>query len=169
MMKLTTNAALPGLLSTGAPFILVLLGSLGVSQGAAAAEVRGSWFSPKPAVTGNAAGDQIGTAITASRPIVSHAVFLSGSGRGSTRSARWLVADQESEATQPVEMPPGAKVTRDQAIAIALKAVPGRATKVEVEEQLGKLVYTVEVIPPSGAETDVFVDVMSGNVVGTEQ
>ena len=66
------------------------------------------------------------------------------------------------------ETPAGAKVSRDQAIEIALKQVKGRATSVEVEQKLGKLVYTVEVTTPNGDETDVFVDVASGEVVGTD-
>lgn len=149
-MNSVSSATRPQLPLVSAPAILLLLGWLGFPHSAAAAEVRvPPWFSPKPAVTGDDLSSSIG-----------------GIGPGTTNRR---VADQESGATQPSEMPPGAKVTRDQAIAIALKAVPGRATSVEIEEKLGRSVYTVEVMTSSGNETDVFVDVGSGEVVGTEQ
>ena len=65
-------------------------------------------------------------------------------------------------------MPPGAKITRAQAEAIALKVVAGEVTSVEVERKLGKMVYTVEVTKADGDETDVFVDIETGEVVGTD-
>jgi peptidase YpeB-like protein len=64
--------------------------------------------------------------------------------------------------------PPVAKVTSDQAQAIALKTIPGKANAVEIERKRGKSVFTVEVITPEGQERDVFVDIESGEVVGTD-
>jgi len=72
------------------------------------------------------------------------------------------VADKKSDAA------PRPKVTREQAEAIALKAVPGKITSVEIEPKRGKLVYAVEIMTPQGEETDVLVDTETGEVLGTE-
>lgn len=66
--------------------------------------------------------------------------------------------------------PPVAKVTGLQATEIALKEVPGKVTSMKIE-RLGKFnVYTVEIIAEKdGVETDVFVDIESGKVVGTDR
>jgi peptidase YpeB-like protein len=172
-MNSLSSATRPRLPLVSAPAILLLLGWLGFPHSAAAAEVRvPPWFSPKPAVTGDDLSSStggIGPGTTNREPDASQAVFSLGSGSDFPSSTNRRVVDQQSGATQPSEMPPGAKVTRDQAIAIALKAVRGRATSVEIEEKLGRNVYTVEVMTSSGNETDVFVDVGSGEVVGTEQ
>jgi uncharacterized membrane protein YkoI len=157
-------------IGVGAPAILILLGWLGFPDGAAALEVRMSpGFTPRLAATGEDFSFPIvgiGPGTWTLALVVSHTAFLLGNLQS---AATHLVADQDSDATQHSEMPKGAKVTRDQAIAIALKAVPGRATSVEIEQKLGRLVYTVEVMPSGGNETDVFVDVASGEVVGTDQ
>jgi Peptidase propeptide and YPEB domain len=170
------NAALAGtkrrVLVASVPAILVLLGWQGFPNSAAASEVTVlPWFSPRLVVTDEDFPSRvvgIGPGMSSPELIASHAVFSLGSRSDLPTSAQRLAAEQSDE-TQRSEMPTGAKITRDQAIAIALKRVPGRASSVEVEQKLGKLVYTVEVIPPSGTETDVFVDVVSGEVVGTEQ
>lgn len=66
--------------------------------------------------------------------------------------------------------PPVAKVTGLQATEIALKEVPGKVTSMKIE-RLGKYnVYVVEIIAAKdGVETDVFVDIESGKVVGTDR
>jgi len=64
--------------------------------------------------------------------------------------------------------PPVAKVTTDQAQAIALQTIPGRVNSVAIERKRGKSVFTVEIITPNGQERDVFVDIESGEVVGTD-
>jgi uncharacterized membrane protein YkoI len=63
--------------------------------------------------------------------------------------------------------PPVAKVSGDQATKIALELIPGKATSVKIERKLGKNVYTVEIQTPQG-EKDVFVDIESGKIVGTD-
>ena len=66
--------------------------------------------------------------------------------------------------------PPVVKVTRQQATEIALKKVPGVATSVVIERKRGENVYVVEIIAKEdGVETDVFVDIQSGKVVGTDK
>jgi uncharacterized membrane protein YkoI len=46
--------------------------------------------------------------------------------------------------------------------------VPGRVTSVVIEKKQGKNVYVVEIVPRSGGEKDVFVDIETGQVLGTE-
>ncbi len=66
--------------------------------------------------------------------------------------------------------PPVAKISGKQATEIALKKVPGKANSVSVERKRLKNVYVVEVIEKgSGAEVDVFVDIETGEVVGTDR
>ena len=61
-----------------------------------------------------------------------------------------------------------AKITEEQASAIALKAVPGKVTGVTIEKKLGKNVYVVEIMSQTQGEKDVFVDLVSGKVIGTD-
>ena len=62
----------------------------------------------------------------------------------------------------------GAKITEDQAKAVALKAMPGKVTGVAIEKKKGKTVYVVEIMTEKKGEIDVFVDVVSGKVIGTD-
>jgi uncharacterized membrane protein YkoI len=61
-----------------------------------------------------------------------------------------------------------AKITEEQAKAIALKAIPGKVTKVVIEKKKGKNVYVVEIMSEKKGEIDVFVDIVSGKVIGTD-
>jgi uncharacterized membrane protein YkoI len=66
--------------------------------------------------------------------------------------------------------PPVAKVDGIQATAIALKEIPGRANTVSIERVGKRNVYVVEVIADKdSAEWDVFVDIETGEVVGTDR
>jgi len=64
--------------------------------------------------------------------------------------------------------PPVAKVSGDQATQIALKTIPGDPTSVKIERKRGKNVYVVEIMTKDKGEKDVFVDIESGDVVGTD-
>ncbi len=66
--------------------------------------------------------------------------------------------------------PPVAKVSSQQARETALKEVPGNVTSMKIE-RFGKYnVYAVEIVAEKdGVETDVFVDIESGKVVGTDK
>jgi Peptidase propeptide and YPEB domain len=70
--------------------------------------------------------------------------------------------DKPSRQKSPV-----AKISREQATKIALEQIPGRVTDVTIERKLGKNVYVVEIRTPRG-EKDVFVDIETGKIVGTE-
>ncbi|MDQ2962440.1 MAG: PepSY domain-containing protein [Pseudomonadota bacterium] len=66
------------------------------------------------------------------------------------------------------DTPPGAKITPDQAAAVALKVMPGKVTEVKVEKKGGKDVYVVEIMTETKGERDVFVDIVTGKVIGTD-
>lgn len=60
------------------------------------------------------------------------------------------------------------EITQKQAIAIALEIVNGEVTDIEIERKKGHEVYTVE-IDDDGDEVDVFIDVKTGQIIGTER
>ena len=59
-------------------------------------------------------------------------------------------------------------ITEEEAVQIALKKVNGKVTDIEIERKKGHEVYAVE-IDDDGDEVDVFVDVKTGEIVGTER
>ena len=59
-------------------------------------------------------------------------------------------------------------ITEEEAIQIALKKVNGKVTDIEIERKKGHDVYAVE-MDDNGDEVDVFVDVKTGEIVGTER
>ena len=63
---------------------------------------------------------------------------------------------------------PIAKVTEDEAKAIALKHLPGKVTGVTIERKKGKRVFVIEIMSESRGEVDVFVDMVTGKVIGTD-
>jgi uncharacterized membrane protein YkoI len=66
------------------------------------------------------------------------------------------------------QTPPAAKITEEQATKIALERIPGKVTEVKIERKRGKSVYVVEIQTPNGGEKDVFVDIQTGEIVGTD-
>lgn len=81
------------------------------------------------------------------------------------------VCTQAAEAeNEPQVTSPAAKIPEEKATEIALKEVPGQVTSVVIERKKGKNVYVVEIIENgSGQEVDVFVDIETGKVVGTDR
>lgn len=63
---------------------------------------------------------------------------------------------------------PTTKITKEQASQIALKVIPGEVKDVVIETKLGKTVYVVEIAKKDGKENDVFVEVETGKVIGTD-
>jgi uncharacterized membrane protein YkoI len=59
-------------------------------------------------------------------------------------------------------------ITEEEAIQIALKMANGEVTDIEIERKKGHEVYAVE-IDDNGDEVDVFVDIKTGEIVGTER
>lgn len=69
----------------------------------------------------------------------------------------------------PTENATKAKISESQASEIALKKIPGDVTAVAIEKKQGKRVYVVEIIAKkNGKETDVFVDMNTGKVLGID-
>jgi len=64
--------------------------------------------------------------------------------------------------------PPVAKISGAEATKVALELIPGRVTSLTIERKLGKNVYVVEIRTPNGGEKDVFVDIETGKIVGTD-
>jgi uncharacterized membrane protein YkoI len=64
--------------------------------------------------------------------------------------------------------PPVAKVSSTEATTIALARIPGKATDVTIERKKGKNVYVIEIQTKDQGEKDVFVDIESGEIVGTD-
>ncbi|HLF55062.1 MAG TPA: PepSY domain-containing protein [Candidatus Nanoarchaeia archaeon] len=59
-------------------------------------------------------------------------------------------------------------ITEDVAKEIALARVPGRVTDVSKENKFGKLTIVVEIQADNGPETDVIIDMDTGEVLGIE-
>ena len=70
----------------------------------------------------------------------------------------------QSEADQSAALQSLAKISPDQARDAALAAVPGTADKVELDNENGNVVYSVQ-ITANGAKTDVKVDAGNGSVL----
>ena len=71
---------------------------------------------------------------------------------------------------KPQFEPPVAKITGKEATEIALKKVPGKATSLSIERKRRKNVYVVEIQEKDGGgEIDVFVDIATGEIVGTDR
>ena len=135
-----------------------VLGAIGIAAGlglgaagiAAAATDTGSSTSSGPAATAESAGgaDQQDPAVN-----------------GSVK-----VAEQPGETGDDAEaaaLQAAAKITPDQAKQAALAAVPGTATKVELGNENGSVVYDVEVAT-NGTITDVTVDAGNAAVLARQ-
>ena len=80
-----------------------------------------------------------------------------------------MAAAQAQQSAPPAERAPaGAKITKEQATKVALEHIPGKVTDVTIERKRGKNVYVVEIQSLDQGEKDVFVDMESGKVVGTD-
>jgi uncharacterized membrane protein YkoI len=74
---------------------------------------------------------------------------------------------QQQPPTGTERKAPVAKITEEQATKIALERIPGKVTEVTIERKRGRDVYVVEIQTPKG-EKDVFVDIVSGEIVGID-
>jgi uncharacterized membrane protein YkoI len=73
-------------------------------------------------------------------------------------------------APAPAPAAKGAKtISEDEAKKIALKAVPGKITDVQIEKKKGENMYVVEVQPAKGGkEVDVVIHMVTGKVMAIE-
>lgn len=67
---------------------------------------------------------------------------------------------------KPEELKTG--ITEEEAKAIALARVPGTVTDIVRETKSGKLTYVVEIRANSGTETDVIIDINTGEILAVE-
>jgi uncharacterized membrane protein YkoI len=74
-------------------------------------------------------------------------------------------AGEQAEAARYQKL---ARITADQARSAALAKVPGTATRVELENEEGNLVYSVKVKTTAG-KSEVTIDAGNGNVLQVEQ
>jgi uncharacterized membrane protein YkoI len=79
-----------------------------------------------------------------------------------------MVDAQTPPAVGTERAPAAAKITEEQAKKIALERIPGKVTDVTIERKRGKNVYVVEILTPDQGEKDVFVDISTGQIVGTD-
>ncbi|MEK6949877.1 MAG: PepSY domain-containing protein, partial [Nanoarchaeota archaeon] len=59
-------------------------------------------------------------------------------------------------------------ITEQEAKAIALREVEGKVTDVAIEKKFGKAAYVIEIDADNGPETDVIIDIETGEVLGVE-
>jgi hypothetical protein len=77
-------------------------------------------------------------------------------------------AEEPAETGTQGEESPYDTLTEEEAKALALERVPGVVTAIETEWRNDRLVYVVEVDADGGPETDVFIDVETGEIVAVE-
>lgn len=77
------------------------------------------------------------------------------------------VKGQANETAESGTLQALAKISADEARAAALKAVPGTATKLSLDNENGNVVYSVEVQTAKGS-TDVKVDAGNGQVLAQD-
>jgi uncharacterized membrane protein YkoI len=83
-----------------------------------------------------------------------------------------LKSNKPEATNQPTSkiMAEASKISEEEAVKIALKAVPGDVTAVSIEKKLGANRYVVEVIAKEdGVETDVIIDMETGKILTTEK
>jgi len=76
--------------------------------------------------------------------------------------------ENASEADEAAALAPLATVTADEARDAALAAVPGTAGEVELDNENGAVVYSVEITDSSGSHIDLKVDAGNGAVLQRE-
>ena len=61
------------------------------------------------------------------------------------------------------------EISEKEAREIALREVPGRVADIAIEKRFGKITYVVEIEPDIGSESDVIIDINTGEVLGVER
>ena len=80
------------------------------------------------------------------------------------------IADDKKEQIDNLdEKIGGAKITKREAMDVALKHLQGKVTDVTVERKRGKQVYVIEIVAEKdGKENDVLVDTQTGEFLGVD-
>jgi uncharacterized membrane protein YkoI len=77
--------------------------------------------------------------------------------------------EHEPSAAEQAEMAKKAKITKEQATAIALKRVPGEVLETEIEKDKGKLIWSFDIETEEGQIMDVEIDANTGAVLKVEE
>ena len=82
-----------------------------------------------------------------------------------TRAADTLKASIQVKQKSESELAGLAKISLDEAIAKAIKEIPGKPLKAELETEHGNLVYQVEVVRASGEIVEATIDAGNGKLL----
>lgn len=79
--------------------------------------------------------------------------------------------DNEKEPTpaEQAKLAQKAKITKEEAQAIALKKVPGEVIESEIEKEKGKLIWSFDIRAENGKIMDVEVDANTGTILKVEE
>ena len=80
-------------------------------------------------------------------------------------SITYTEVEGQSDTDEDADLARLATISTDEAQAAAQSVVPGTVDKVELDNENGAVVYSVEISDGNGAHTDVKVDAGNGNVV----
>ncbi len=61
------------------------------------------------------------------------------------------------------------EITEQEAKQIALQKIKGKVTDITIEKKYGKAAYVIEIDSDYGAETDVIIDIETGEIIGIEE
>ncbi|MFJ7978285.1 PepSY domain-containing protein [Peribacillus sp. NPDC096379] len=102
-------------------------------------------------------------------------VVIGGGVAGSLLNTSAFAANSDSTSKVEVsdkqeqkQLEKEATITKEEAISAALKQVAGKATKTELEDEDGRVVYGIEVTDDQGKKQDVKVDAKTGKVLKVE-
>jgi len=76
--------------------------------------------------------------------------------------------ESQSEADEAAQLAPLATISADDAAAAASAVVPGDVGKVELDNENGAVVYSVEITDTTGGETDIKVDAGDGTILNQQ-
>ena len=60
------------------------------------------------------------------------------------------------------------ELSQDEAIAIAMELIDGKVTDVEIEKKFGKIAYVIEIDSDRTGQTDVIIEIATGDLLGIE-
>lgn len=160
-MKTTAKRAI----ATGALVTALALGGTGVAvatTGAASAPANTTNSEQDPGYVGTIPAPNDGTADTEEADGAEGAEAAEG-----TEGAEGA-DDSAAEAAQSTALESLAKVTPEEATAVALKAVSGTAAAAQLENENGFVVYGIEVTTADGTVIDVKIDAGDGTVLAQD-
>ncbi|MFV2001246.1 MAG: PepSY domain-containing protein [Acidimicrobiia bacterium] len=164
---MSENTRLKKRLYTGVVALGLAIGSVGI----AAAASNGSADAPAPADTAisDATAPIVLTdtetddaAVSADNGTEVHEAPLTGSIQAPAED------DSLSEADETAQLESLATISADEAAAAATSAVPGDVDKVELDNENGAVVYSVEITDTAGGQTEVTVDAGDGAVLSQQ-